>query len=47
MYGHVPVRAAVVMRAAAARSEVRLKEGNRVAGRMTKPSRSKAWRAAV
>jgi hypothetical protein len=43
----VPVRAAVVMREAAERWEGREKEGKRVAGRITKPSRSRARRAAV
>lgn len=43
----MPARAAVVMRAAAKRREGREKEGKRVAGRITKPSRSRARRAGV
>ena len=47
MYGHEPVRAAVVMRDAAARRASRSKEGKREAERITKPSRSRADLVAV
>lgn len=43
----MPVRAAEVMRDAAARSLGRSKEGKREAESITKPSRSRAERAAV
>jgi hypothetical protein len=47
MYGHDPLRAAVVRRDAASLRAVRSKEGKREAGRTTKPSRSRAERAAA
>lgn len=46
MYGHDPERADSVRVEAAERRVVRSKEGKREAGRTTKPSRSRAMRAA-
>jgi len=47
IYGHFPDRAASVMREAAARRASRSKDGNSEADRTTKPSRSRASRAAL
>lgn len=47
MYGHFPARAALVMRLPAKRSASRSRDGKSEAERITKPSLSRALRAAV